>query len=132
MGNKARLLVSPTFLRLALEEALGSISKSLLATRVRRFLPSLGAEMLVERGTAGIRSPIIDRHGTFIKEVLELEGPVSTHVLNYNSPGATGAPAYAAFLTERLEVGGYLEHLKPKSPPISDPWNLEEVVASSD
>ncbi len=132
LGNKARLLVSPTFLSLALGEALGSISKVLLATRVRRFLPDLREDMLLERGTAGIRSSVIDRHGNFIREVLELEGRASTHVLNYNSPGATGAPAYTASLIDKLESGGHLGHLRLRSAPLRESWNFDEVVAAFD
>ncbi len=132
LGNKARLLVSPTFLSLVLGEVFGSISKPLLATRVRRFLPDLREDMLDGRGTAGIRSSVIDRHGNFIREVLELEGRASTHVLNYNSPGATGAPAYTVSLIKRLESREHLEHLKRKSQSLRDPWDFEEVIAAFD
>ncbi len=132
LRNKARLLVSPTFLSLALGEALGSISKALLATRVRRFLPDLREDMLIERGTAGIRSPVIDQRGNFIREVLELEGRASTHVLNYNSPGATGAPAYTASLIDKLESEGHLGHLRLRSAPLRESWNFEEIVAAFD
>lgn len=132
LGNKARLLFTPTFLSLALKEVLGSISKAILTARVRRFLPGLREDMLLERGTAGVRSSLIDRRGYFIGEVLELEGSASTHVLNYNSPGATGAPAYTASLMERLEGEGHLEHLRTRSQPLDEPWSFEEVVAAFD
>ncbi len=132
LRNKARLLVNPTLLILALEEALGSLSRPFLIARVQRFLPDLKEDMLVERGTDGIRSSVINQRGAFIEEVLELMGPASVHVLNYNSPGATGAPAYTASLVERLEAKGHLEHLRPRSAPLVEPWDFERVVAAYD
>jgi L-2-hydroxyglutarate oxidase len=130
LSSKARLALNPHFLQLALEEALGSISKSMLAARVRRFLPDLKEGMLVERGTAGVRSSVIDPKGNFVKEVLEVEGPSSTHILNYNSPGATGAPAYTASLLERLASKGHLDHLRVRTRPIRAVWDFEEVIAA--
>ncbi len=130
VDGKAHLLVSPAFVNLALEEALKSLSKSLLVSRVRVFLPNLQASMLIEMGTAGVRSSVIDRRGRFVKEILELEGPASAHILNYNSPGATGAPAYTAALIHRLESRGFFEHFRLKSQPVRQPWNFDKVVAA--
>lgn len=52
--------------------------------------PSPKPEILFERALAGVWSSLIGREG-FVDWVLVLTGPDSLHVLNYNSPGATGA-----------------------------------------
>ncbi len=98
-----------------------------MAERVRKFLPELKTEYLTTPGTAGIRSAIIDRKGKFIREAIELPGPMSYHITNYNSPGATGTPAYAAWLVRSLESKGYLDHLKPNPKQSKQLWDFNEV-----
>ncbi|TMI27433.1 FAD-dependent oxidoreductase [Candidatus Bathyarchaeota archaeon] len=73
-----------------------------MARRAQEFIPELKLDYLVRPGIAGVRAQIIDRNGTFIKEAIEIKGPLSYHITNYNSPGATGSPAYAAWLVEKL------------------------------
>ncbi|MFQ5998202.1 MAG: hypothetical protein ACE5KO_02745, partial [Candidatus Bathyarchaeia archaeon] len=51
------------------------------------------------------------RYG-FEPEAIELEGPNSYHIINYNSPGATGSPAYTANLAHKLEQKGHLAKTK--------------------
>src|SRR5207249_4926711 len=92
--NKLRAIVNPDFVTLASEEWASSVSKRVMADRVREFLPAVKDEYLTRPGTAGVRAQVIDRHGTFVKEAIEIVGPRSYHITNYNSPGATGAPAY--------------------------------------
>ncbi|MFQ6013346.1 MAG: NAD(P)/FAD-dependent oxidoreductase [Thermoplasmata archaeon] len=129
LPNKGRLLRNPTFLRLALGESLGSLSPLLIADRVRRFLPTLPDGALTERGVAGVRSAVIDPDGQFVKEVLELPGPNSLHILNYNSPGASGAPAYTASLIARAAARGDLDHLRVRAREPEIPWDFENTVA---
>src|SRR2546428_4905637 len=107
--NKVRLLTNPEFLNLSLAELLSSISKTEMLGRVQRFLPALKEEHLISRGTAGVRSQVIERTGALAREAIEVPGPYSYHVLNYNSPGAAGAPAYAAYLVARLAARGGLD-----------------------
>lgn len=130
LENKARLLVNPTFLQLALGETLGSISKRFLAERVQRFLPALKDRMLTVRGIAGVRSSLVDRRGGFLREIVELKGPSSVHILNYNSPGATGAPAYTSFLLNRLRDDGHLAHLRQRENRVRSFWSFDSVAES--
>ncbi len=127
--NKLALLFSPDFLSLAAEEWASSISKRVMANRARKFLPSLQVDYLTEPGTAGIRASVIDRNGAFIKEAIELEGPRSFHINNYNSPGATGAPAFGAWVIAMLAGKGFLDHLTKKSSPSKKPWDLDVVLS---
>ncbi len=89
---------------MAAQEALSSLSRSEMLGRVRRFIPALRDEHLVERGFAGIRS----------------------NVVNYNSPGATGAPAFAAYLVDRLAARGDLDHLTPN--PKKAAWDWDAIA----
>jgi len=128
--NKITLLVNPDFLSLAVEEAASSMSKRLLAQRVRQFLPELRPAALGPRGFAGIRASVIDRQGNFIKEAIEIPGPMSYHITNYNSPGATGAPAYTAWVVRKLAALGHLDHMKRKASGSAGMWNFDAVVES--
>jgi L-2-hydroxyglutarate oxidase len=95
--------------------------------RVQRFIPWLEERDLVRRGTAGIRSSVIGPDGSFIKEAIEITGAHSFHILNYNSPGATGAPAYTAHLVKKIESLGKLSHMKKRQTPLKGIWDYERV-----
>jgi L-2-hydroxyglutarate oxidase len=127
--NKLRLLVNPDFVTLAAEEWASSISKGVMAKRAQEFLPALKEEHLVRPGTAGVRASVVDRRGAFMKEAVELPGPHSYHITNYNSPGATGAPAYAAWTIQRLAHSGLLDHLKPKGQKRPALWDFDSICS---
>jgi (S)-2-hydroxyglutarate dehydrogenase len=97
-----KLLLNREFLRLVSNEFSSSFSKRNMINRVRRFLPSLNPSDFKHRGRAGIRSLLIDRNGKFASESLLVEDDSSLHILNYNSPGATGALPVAANLVRKL------------------------------
>ncbi len=111
IANKVALLYNRDFLELAGQEWLSSISKSEMARRAQEFIPELKVDYLKRRGIAGVRAQVIDRRGNFIKEAIELQAPRSYHITNYNSPGATGSPAFAAWLVSKLDQNGHLSHL---------------------
>jgi len=124
-GNTLKLLSDSEFLSLISKEWLSSISKTAMIRRVQKFIPKIKPEYFSKRGTAGIRSPIITPKGKFLPDVLEIEDTNSFHILNYNSPGATGAPAYSAFIVKKLQDAGYLDFVqKPKK----SIWNFEDVL----
>ncbi|HYU55875.1 MAG TPA: FAD-dependent oxidoreductase [Candidatus Dormibacteraeota bacterium] len=112
IANKLALLYNRDFLELAGQEWLSSISNGEMARRAQEFIPELKVEHLARPGIAGVRAQVIDRRGNFIKEAIELEGSHSYHITNYNSPGATGSPAFAAWLVSKLGQNGHLSHLK--------------------
>jgi len=125
LAPKARLFSSWTFLSLVWDEWRSSLSKSAMCGRVRKFIPSISPEMLTQPGLAGVRSSLVDSKG-FVPEAVVLEGPGSLHVLNYNSPGATGAPVFSAALVRRLEEAGTLRHFQRKSKRDSL-WSFDDV-----
>jgi len=127
--NKIRLMLDKDFLALSAQEIWSSVSKAEMLRRVQRFLPALKLEHLVSPGTAGIRTPVINRRGQIMKEAIEVPGPRSYHILNYNSPGATGAPAFAAYLVDRLANRGDLDHLK-KSPKPQEVWDWDAIASA--
>jgi len=125
--NKMHLALSKDFFVLSAQEMWSSISKGEMVRRVQKFLPALQAEDLRARGTAGIRSTVVNRHGAMMKEAIEVPGPHSYHILNYNSPGATGAPAFAAYLVDRLAARGDLDHLQ-KNPKHQKVWDWDAIA----
>jgi len=130
LRNKLRLLVNPDFVTLAAEEWASSLSKGVMARRAQDFLPDLKVEYLVRPGTAGVRASVVDRGGNFVKEAIELPGPHSYHITNYNSPGATGAPAFAAWIVQRLGRAGELEHLKAQPLKPAGVWDFDRICAA--
>lgn len=128
LKNKLKLFINPEFLKLGAEEWMSSISKQKMLKRVQRFIPHLNSSHLVQKGAAGVRSSIIGQDGCFAKEVIELQGPCSYHILNYNSPGATGSPAYTAFLIKKLEKNGILDGLKKRKIGLKSFWSYEETI----
>jgi L-2-hydroxyglutarate oxidase len=91
-------------------EALSSISKRYMIKRVKKFLPSIEAKDFTIRGTAGIRANIIDKNGNFVfTPIFKLHDNV-LHILNYNSPGATGVFPIAYALVFKLAEKGIVRY----------------------
>jgi L-2-hydroxyglutarate oxidase len=126
--NKFKLLTNREFLSLALQEWRSSLSKEHMARRLQYIIPSFNSSMLQGRGAAGVRSTVINAEGAMVKEALTFEGPRSYHVINYNSPGATGAPAYTAHILRTLEKNGALEHLKQRTHTLSPLWDFDATL----
>jgi L-2-hydroxyglutarate oxidase len=124
-GNALKLLSDSEFLSLISKEWLSSISKIAMIKRVKKFIPKIKPEYFTQKGTAGIRSPIITPQGKFLPDVMELENEYSYHILNYNSPGATGAPAYAAFVVKKLQEKGFLDFTKSHKDSF---WKFDDVL----
>jgi L-2-hydroxyglutarate oxidase len=97
------------FLSLISTELKSSLSKTMMINRVREFLPSLRPSAFTKRGTSGIRSSVVDKNGRFIPDTLILERDSSLHVLNYNSPGATGALPMAANIASKIIKTGVVQ-----------------------
>ncbi|HEY7507142.1 MAG TPA: dehydrogenase, partial [Nitrososphaera sp.] len=74
----------------------------------KEFLPGLRASAFTKRGTSGIRSSVIDSAGKFVPDTMVLWKDSSVHVLNYNSPGATGALPMAAKVASKIILEGLL------------------------
>ncbi len=105
---RLRLVINREFLSLAYSEWMSTLSKRAMASRVARFIPRLGHQMLVKRIPGGVRSQVIGSDG-IIHDPIVLLGGRSIHVINYNSPGATGAPGFSAYIYRLAEGEGYLE-----------------------
>ena len=128
-GSAKKLFLNSDFLSLISHEFQSSISKDAMVKRVKNFIPSLETDFFTKRGTAGIRTPVISPDGEFVTDVLAREGSNSFHIVNYNSPGATGAPAYSAYVVKKLQEKGILTKFKNKSDIGVDPlWNFEKTI----
>jgi L-2-hydroxyglutarate oxidase len=111
-----RVAFDRQFLSLASSEFKSSISKKAMIERARDFLPALRASAFTKRGTSGIRSSVLDRMGKFVPDTMVMWQESSVHVLNYNSPGATGALPIAAMIASRImDSGAVAASEKPRS-----------------
>src|SRR5436309_1194780 len=123
--NQSRQRFSST--ALAGKEWMSSTSKKVMAGRAQEFLPELKVDCLVRPGVAGVRASVIDKKGDFAKEAIEIPGPLSFLIVNYNSPGATGSPAFAAWLIQKLSSNGYFEGLSRRPKFRSGTWDFDSV-----
>jgi (S)-2-hydroxyglutarate dehydrogenase len=122
-----KILFDRQFLHLILDELKSSLSKTSMINRAREFLPQLKASAFTERGTAGIRSLLIDKDGKFIPDTLIIKQDNSMHILNYNSPGATGALPMAASVVNELYEDGTISFAESKSL-----WDIRSVAEKMD
>jgi L-2-hydroxyglutarate oxidase LhgO len=90
------------FLSLVIHEFRSSLSKRVMINRAKRFLPALDPSQFTIRGTSGIRSSLVDKNGKFVPDIIIVGDEDSVHMLNYNSPGATGALPIAALIVDRV------------------------------
>lgn len=125
---KLELLTNREFLLLAASEWKSSLIKSEMGLRVKEFIPSFTNDVLVGRGIAGIRHSVIDKGG-FMEDSMVIEGPSSTHIINYNSPGATGSPAYSANIVHNLLESGVLGEMKTPEKGSTGTWSFEDLFS---
>lgn len=127
LGSGARKAIfDKQFQELAINEIQSSMSKSAMIDRVKRFLPKIDADKITEKGTAGIRSSVIDENGKFVPDVVLLDDSMSFHILNYNSPGATGALPFSAHIINVINEKGYFRNEKDDSE--CGPWRFSDIV----
>jgi len=124
-GSAKKLFLNPDFISLVSKEFLSSVSKSAMVERVKKFIPGIEPRNFPKRGTSGIRTPVLSPNGDFVSEMIEIEGKNSFHVVNYNTPGATGAPAYSAFVVKKLQEKGILAQPKNQKDSI---WNFGKTI----
>ncbi len=51
---------------------------------------------------------IIDVYGLFVHDLIVEEGPMSFHILNYNSPGTTGFLPFPFYIVKQIHDKGIL------------------------
>jgi len=119
-----KIFFDKQFLSLVSTELRSSLSKTMMINRVREFLPPLWPSAFTQRGTAGIRSSVIDKNGRFIPDTIILERDSSLHILNYNSPGATGALPMAANIASKIVRTGVVQ----TSNKVRSLWNAHTIA----
>ncbi len=95
--------------QLVLKEMLSSLSKRHMINRVKKFLPLLKSKDFIRKGTSGIRTNLIDKYGNFITNPVFISSNNALHILNYNSPGATGAFSIGFVLAFKLIEKGVVK-----------------------
>ena len=74
LGSGARKAIfDKQFQELAFSEIQSSMSKSVMIERVKKFLPKINPKEITQKGTAGIRSSVINENGKFVPDVILLE-----------------------------------------------------------
>lgn len=127
LGSGARKTIFDSqFQKLAMNEIQSSMSKSAMIDRVKGFLPKIEADKITKKGTAGIRSSVINDEGKFVPDVILKEDSMSFHILNYNSPGATGALPFSANIINRLDKNGYFRNENNDSK--CGPWKFSDII----
>ena len=127
LGSGARKAVfDKQFQELAMNEIQSSMSKSAMINRVKNFLPKIDADKITKKGTAGIRSSVIDENGKFVPDVVLIDDSMSFHILNYNSPGATGALPFSANIINRLNEKGIFTNENPDNQ--CGPWKFSNII----
>jgi len=123
-SGASKMLFDSQFLSLASGEILSSLSKTVMINRVREFLPRVDPKKFRKRGTAGIRASVIDKDGKFVPDAVITQGEKSFHILNYNSPGATGALPFAVYIISQMQNKDLvkIEHDK------CGPWNFGAIL----
>jgi (S)-2-hydroxyglutarate dehydrogenase len=123
-----KILLDQRFLTLVGHEARSSLSKTVMINRVKKFLPQLKSSKFVQRGTAGIRSLVVDPEGRFVPDTLVVKGDHSMHILNYNSPGATGALPMGAAIASDLLQNGIIQDDSNEKCKIKKPiWDFQQI-----
>jgi L-2-hydroxyglutarate oxidase len=97
-----------------------------MVNRVKRFLPKIDAKKITEKGFAGIRSSIVDENGKFVPDVIFKSNSKSFHILNYNSPGATGVLPFSAFIVNQLNEQGLVESQNQDAQ--CGPWKFNSII----
>jgi len=108
-SGAGKMLFDSQFISLASGEMLSSISKTVMINRVKEFLPKVDPSKFKKRGTAGIRASVIDNNGKFVPDAVIVSGEKSFHILNYNSPGATGALPFAVHVISAMKDQGLVK-----------------------
>ena len=127
LGSGARKAIfDKQFQELTMKEIQSTLSKSAMIDRVKSFLPKIDSDKITEKGTAGIRSSVIDEHGKFVPDVILMDDPMSFHIINYNSPGATGALPFSVHVINRLNEKGFFRNENADSQ--CGPWKFSEIV----
>jgi (S)-2-hydroxyglutarate dehydrogenase len=123
-----KLLFNRQFMSLLNKEFMSSLSKTTMINRVREFLPDIKPSLFVTRGTAGIRSLLVDSSGNFMPDMVEIRNEKSLHILNYNSPGATGAlPISATIVSRLLREGVLIPKNHSESVNRKDNWDINQI-----
>jgi (S)-2-hydroxyglutarate dehydrogenase len=124
-----KVLFDKKFLTLLGHEVQSSISKTVMINRVKEFLPQLRASSFQNRGTSGVRSSLVSPEGKFVSDTLVLREYSSINILNYNSPGATGALPMGAAIVYDLLHSGIINKNKDKENQSEKKsiWDVQEI-----
>lgn len=96
-----RMSLSPSFWKLAAENARTSFSAKAFLREIQKLVPGV-SEAMLSPARSGIRAQVVDKAGGLVSDILVEYGPRSCHVLNAVSPGMTCALSFAEELADDI------------------------------
>lgn len=87
--------------RMAWEESLRSLSKSLFCKSLQRLVPDVHEADLAPGG-AGVRAQAVSRDGSLVQDFRLIAGSRALHVVNAPSPAATASLAIARYIVAQI------------------------------
>lgn len=127
LSPKLSLFFNSQFLKLAMAEWESSLSQRKMIQRINSFIPGMDYRKARTRGFSGIRGSLVDKNG-FVPETIVRNTDTSIHILNYNSPGATGAPYFSYLVIKSIQRNGFLGEDKLELTNTHNVWkNVNEL-----
>jgi len=83
------------------------VFKNELINKISYFVPNITQETIGAEDFRGIRHILVDKNGLVGGPVIKFFNN-QAHILNYDGPGATGAPAFAMMFVNELQKMGIL------------------------
>lgn len=127
--NFWKISTNKEFMKLVFSEFESSLFKHKMIGRVKDFLPDIDSRKFRNKGISGIRSPLINKKGEFAPDTIIRKTEDSLHILNYNSPGATGSLPISAMIVQDLIIDSIVTKNRDQSEKYNGKkiWDIEEI-----
>lgn len=96
-----RLLLNPSFLKLAFDNAKTSLIKTAFIHEVQKIAEGLCPDQF-SPCRSGIRAQLVDREGSLVNDLLIEKQDGAIHILNAVSPGMTSSLAFAEYVAGQI------------------------------
>ena len=103
----------------------GSISGTITNGGDQKIIDAATVSLFKYSDSSLVKISLADKEGYFVPEMLILENDYSLHILNYNSPGATGALPVGAKIVSGLLEKGCLHKSSEKGESL---WDISEIL----
>ena len=98
---KGMVKLGRKYFKTGIDEMYRSLNKAAFVQEVKKLLPGIESEDLVQR-SAGVRAQAVSDDGSLLDDFLFEEGYKSLHVLNAPSPAATASLAIGEYIASKV------------------------------